>query len=170
MSHLATLVGGTGPTESIAAVAARVSHLWRATTRARIRSPVPRGGCARRDKSKPVGTRATSDFELWVVSWVSQPRLVLVLLVIMRQSKFDITPALESDPSPIRFRKTPTPESNTSSTRNDHGPEHRRRRMSFTRRSPPQQTRANRTYRRTCSLVPERRRWQRRRRHSTHSA
>jgi len=47
----AVLVGGTGPTESIAA-AGRVAHLWRATTRARVPIPVPRGGCACRDKTK----------------------------------------------------------------------------------------------------------------------
>jgi hypothetical protein len=50
--NLAILVGGTGPTESIAAVAGRVAHLWRATTRVHVPLPVSRGGCARRDKIK----------------------------------------------------------------------------------------------------------------------
>jgi len=50
--HFAILVGGTGPTESIAAVAGRVAHLWRATTSARVPSPVLRGGCARGDNKK----------------------------------------------------------------------------------------------------------------------
>jgi len=51
--HFAILVGGTGPTESVAAVAGRVAHLWSATKCVRIPLPVPRGGCARRDKRKP---------------------------------------------------------------------------------------------------------------------
>jgi hypothetical protein len=50
--HFAIMVVGTGPSESIAAVAVRVAHLWRATTRVRVPLPVPRGGCARRDKIK----------------------------------------------------------------------------------------------------------------------
>jgi hypothetical protein len=45
--HFAILVGETGPSESIAAVAGRVAHLWRATTRVRVPLPVRRGGCAR---------------------------------------------------------------------------------------------------------------------------
>jgi hypothetical protein len=48
--QFAILVGGTGPTESIAAVAGRVAHLWRAATRVRVLLPVPRGDCARRDE------------------------------------------------------------------------------------------------------------------------
>ena len=72
--RFAILVGGTGPTESIAAVAGRVAHLWRATTRARVPPPVPKGGCARRDKNIIIGARATSSFEVSVGSWVSQPR------------------------------------------------------------------------------------------------
>ena len=51
MPHLSILVGGTGPTESIPAVAGRAAHLWRATTHVRVPLPVPRGGCANRDKS-----------------------------------------------------------------------------------------------------------------------
>jgi hypothetical protein len=50
--HFAIMVGGTGPTESIAAVARSVAHLCRAATRARVPLSVPRGGCARRDKNK----------------------------------------------------------------------------------------------------------------------
>jgi len=48
--HFAILVGGTGRTESIAAFAGRVAHLWRAATRVRVPLPVPRGSCARQDK------------------------------------------------------------------------------------------------------------------------
>jgi len=51
--RFAIFVGGTGPTESIAAVAGRVTHLWRATKRVRVPLPVPRGGCTRQDKRKP---------------------------------------------------------------------------------------------------------------------
>jgi len=69
MLHLAFLVGGTGPTESIAAVAGRVAHLWRAATRARVPLPVPKGVCARRD-GKILSERA----RLWGSYWHSQPR------------------------------------------------------------------------------------------------
>jgi len=48
--HFGILVGGTGPTESIAAVAGRVAHLWRAHLCVPL--PVPRGGCARPDEKK----------------------------------------------------------------------------------------------------------------------
>jgi hypothetical protein len=72
--HFAILVGGTGPTVSIAAVAGRVAHLWRATTRVRVPLPVPRGDCACRDKEKTIGARATGGLELWGSSWVGQPR------------------------------------------------------------------------------------------------
>jgi len=50
--QFAILVCGTGPIESIAAVAGRVAHSWRGTTRVRVPLPVPIGGCARRDKRK----------------------------------------------------------------------------------------------------------------------
>jgi hypothetical protein len=68
---VAILVGGTDPTETIAAAAGRVAHSWRATTRPRAPSPVPRGGCARRDST--YYRSATSGFELWGTSWGSQP-------------------------------------------------------------------------------------------------
>jgi len=80
--HFAILVGGTGPTESIAAVAGRVAHLWRATTRARVPLPVPRGGCACRDKTE-LSERArrvvsNSGWVLGVVSlvdsWAKSPQ------------------------------------------------------------------------------------------------
>ena len=81
--HVAILVGGTGPTESIAAVAGRVAYLWRATTRVRVPLPVPRGGCARRDKIKP-SERARRVEVLGLVSLVRV--LVRVLVVRVRSS------------------------------------------------------------------------------------
>ena len=82
--HFAILVGGTGPTESIAAVAGRVAHLWRATTRVCVAHlwrattrvcvplPVPRGGCVCWDKRKlsERAQRVVSNF-VEVLGWVS---------------------------------------------------------------------------------------------------
>ena len=68
--HFAILVGGTGPVASIPAVAMRVAHLCRATTRVRVTLPVLRGGCARRDKR--IGARATAGFEFCGSSWQGQ--------------------------------------------------------------------------------------------------
>jgi len=71
--HFAILVSGTGPTESIAADAGRVAHLWRATTRVRVPLPVPRGGCACWDKRKlsERARRVVSNFGD-VLGWVSR--------------------------------------------------------------------------------------------------
>jgi len=74
--HFAILVGGTGPTVSIAAVAGRVAHLWRATTRVRVPLPVPRGGCVCWDKIKlsERAQRVVSNF-VEVLGWVSLVRV-----------------------------------------------------------------------------------------------
>jgi len=71
--HFAILVGGTGPTESIAAVAGHDAHLWRTMTRAHLPLPVPRGGYARVTKKlSERARRVVSNFleGLWLVSLV----------------------------------------------------------------------------------------------------
>jgi hypothetical protein len=70
--HFAILVGGTGPTESIAAVAGRVAHWWRATTRVRVPLPVPRGGYARGTKENRRSARDGLIRTLWkFLAWLA---------------------------------------------------------------------------------------------------
>ena len=51
---------GISPTESIAAVAGRVAHLWRSTTRARIPYPFP--GAAVSDGTKIIHQGARDEW------------------------------------------------------------------------------------------------------------